>query len=169
MTYFGLLKLVRRAAFGGDQRREHDEQCPAAIDLLCVVSESGGVTGSSAGSDAVIVDFASCFNGQLPRVKLPGAAVAAQVAGVVHWQEGAKALGDRVWVRVVGSHPCVKVDGTTDVAAGDMLTSHNATPGALEKTSDPANACGQAWRARTANSIGPLQVELNDRCGLLRY
>lgn len=131
-------------------------------DVLCRATES--LTGATAGSDAVIIDWANFIEGQFPPVKKSTGANQ-PIAGVVHWGEGTVSSGDTVWVRVKGRHGYAKVDGSgTAVAAGDMLATA-AAAGKLVKTTTTGNRTATATEAETTD--GAASVYLGDPEGLL--
>lgn len=167
----GFLREVRTLYPGGNDLSpsEREDLLPISVDLRCKCNESGGVVGAVAGSDFVVIDYEAFFDGDFPFIKLPAASANIRGLGLVMWNEGTVPLNGLCWVRVVGRHPYAKVDGTTDVATGDVLTTHASTAGAIEKAASNSIAGGVAiaMAARTTNSIGALAVHLFDRMGIL--
>lgn len=155
----GMQIVVRRWSLDGQVIEPDSQLRPAAVDLLCVNDEGGALVGAAAGSDFVQLDLAAYKNLSLPRVRKT--ASGRRGIGCVHWSEGSKANGAKVWVRVFGRHPYAKVEGTTDVAIDDMLASH-ATGGAVAKTTTIGDHYALALAAQAANSVQPAAVLLSD-------
>ena len=163
MTFGGFVIQTRRLG-PGEKKREKSDFAPSAVDILCIAGET--LVGAVAGSDwVVITNFknGTAIEGALPTVqKVPVASVEAPLIGCVHWQEGTKTVGKKLWVRVYGRHQYANTDGTTDVAAGDMLRGHNATSGAVETTTDKGTHVGFALADRTTNSIAGNDTWINN-------
>lgn len=142
---------------------------PASIDMWAMNRSGGALAGAVAGSVLVALKTDEIVVGDYPPFTTPAAAVGQPlVLGVIHWDAGSVADNAGCWVRIFGHHPYAKVDGTTDVAVGNWLTTHSATAGALEKTTTATELRAIALAARSTNSIGALSIALLDPSGMYK-
>lgn len=146
---------------------------PYFIDIWCRNISNASLTGeanntdANHGSDWVEIDWANYVDGAPLPVKKTVVLLSSvnnPPLGVVHWSAGTVTSptpgaapdpgGNRILVRVYGSHPYAKVNGTTDVAAGDTLTAHSSAGIAAKAGATPEDkqVFGYALEGHTPNN-----------------
>ena len=147
---YGSRLTVRRWTPEGVLQAEHSTLAPGAVDVLCINDEGANLVGSpTAGCDWVNLDVQAFTRGEAPRVKKM---VASTIAlGCVHWDEGTRAAGKQVWVRIFGLHMYALVNSGLGVAMPGIIVP-SSTAGQAAPVLEASATAGN-WAQRLGHML----------------